>query len=152
MFEHLSDKQREILNVNEGCFVVKACPGSGKTYSVAARIARLLQQYEAELSGIAALSFTNVACEEISQKLKDDFNYPHRLSYPNFIGTLDSFFNQYVFLPYGHLIMGCDERPQLVGEPHAAWTKAKGSKKYRNAGPAGLLRGRPGLLFRLCVL
>lgn len=133
MFEHLSDKQRVILNVDEGCFVVKACPGSGKTYSVAARIARLLTNEQFSGAGIAALSFTNVACEEISQKLKEDFNYPHRLAYPNFIGTLDSFFNNYVFLPYGHLVMECAKRPQLVGEPHGAWTKAKGSKKYRNA-------------------
>jgi len=131
MFDHLSPKQQVILNVNEGCFVVKACPGSGKTYSVAARIARLLHDDESFNAGIAALSFTNVACDEISQKLKEDFHYPHQLSYPNFIGTLDSFFNQYVFLPYGHLIMECGKRPQLVGEPYGVWTKAKGSKRYR---------------------
>jgi hypothetical protein len=134
MFDHLSTKQCIILDIDDGCFVVKACPGSGKTYSVAARISRLLSKEQFSGAGVAALSFTNVACDEITQNLKDDFGYPYRLEYPNFIGTLDSFFNHFVFLPYGHLIMGCAKRPQLVGKPHARWTKAKGSKRYRYAG------------------
>jgi hypothetical protein len=39
MFDILSDTQRKIVFEKEGKFVVRACPGSGKTYSVAARLA-----------------------------------------------------------------------------------------------------------------
>jgi len=105
--------------------VVKACPGSGKTYSVAARLSRLLFDGEFKRKGIAAISFTNVACEEIEKKLYEDFKILTPLGYPHFLGTIDSFINRYIFLPFGHLIMGCIKRPELVGEPFFPWTVKK---------------------------
>ncbi|MGY6545163.1 MAG: UvrD-helicase domain-containing protein [Cyclobacteriaceae bacterium] len=122
MYSHLSDSQNEILNYDTGCVVVKACPGSGKTYSVAARMSKLFSQKEFKHKGIAALSFTNVACEEIADKLKVDFDVKQKIGYPHFLGTLDSFINQYIFMPYGHLVMGCKQRPELVGEPYSTWS------------------------------
>lgn len=122
MYGHLSEKQRAILNYDKGTVVVKACPGSGKTYSVSARISKLLNENNFKRKGIAALSFTNVACAEIEQKLKDDFDIYVPLKHPHFIGTIDSFINTYIFLPFGHLIMKCSIRPVLVGEPHSNWS------------------------------
>lgn len=122
MYSHLSDKQKEILNYNEGCVVVKACPGSGKTYSVAARVSKLLSQKNYTYRGIAALSFTNVACDEISDKLSGDFGIDNRIVYPHFLGTIDSFINQYIFMPFGHLYMKCKQRPELVGAPFSTWS------------------------------
>ncbi|MFO8067361.1 MAG: UvrD-helicase domain-containing protein [Bacteroidales bacterium] len=74
MYRNLSKKQKDILNYGKGEVVVKACPGSGKTYSVAARISRILHNKIFSRKGIAALSFTNVACNEIESKLAEDFN------------------------------------------------------------------------------
>ena len=122
MYSHLSDSQKEILNYDAGCVVVKACPGSGKTYSVAARVSKLLSQKEFKHKGIAALSFTNVACEEIADKLVVDFEVEQKIGYPHFLGTIDSFINQYIFMPFGHLFMGCKQRPELVGEPYSNWS------------------------------
>lgn len=122
MYSHLSDSQKEILNYDNGCVVVKACPGSGKTYSVAARVSKLLSEKEFKHKGIAALSFTNVACDEIADKLFKDFGIENKISYPHFLGTLDSFINQYIFMPYGHLYMNCKQRPELVGEPYSTWS------------------------------
>lgn len=121
MYSHLSDSQKEILNYDAGCVVVKACPGSGKTYSVAARVSKLLLEKEFKHKGIAALSFTNVACDEIADKLVIDFEVEQKIGYPHYLGTLDSFINQYIFMPYGHLFMGCKQRPELVGEPYSTW-------------------------------
>lgn len=125
MYKHLSLQQKQILAYNSGYTVVKACPGSGKTYSVAALISKLIYENDFNRNGIAALSFTNVACEEIIQKLKDDFGIPYNLSYPHIIATLDSFINNFIFLPFGHLIMKCDCPPKLVGSPHYSWTKER---------------------------
>jgi len=112
----LSTKQQEIVDAF-GKVVVKACPGSGKTYSVAARIADKLNKVTFHHKGIAAISFTNTAWKEINDKLASDFNISTPLPYPHFIGTLDSFFNHFVFLPFGHLLMeGCERRPEIVGE------------------------------------
>jgi len=121
MFSHLSDKQREICNFQEGLVVVKACPGSGKTYSVAARIAKLLLNCNFKRKGIAALSFTNVACNEILHKLDQDFGIKFLIDHPHIITTLDSFINQYIFLPFGHLFMHSGRRPILVGDPYSTW-------------------------------
>lgn len=125
MFESLSNIQHDIVFNMSGKFVVRACPGSGKTYCVSARLARLINEWKEEYTGIAAVSFTNVAWKEIEKKYKDEFSSNESIAFPHFIGTLDSFVNQFIFLPFGHLIMHCQKRPILVGEPHSSWT-------YRN--------------------
>ncbi len=117
----LSELQQNIVNAT-GKVVVKACPGSGKTYSVAARIAHFIKNKDFHHNGIAAISFTNTAWKEINEKLTSDFNVNTPLPYPHFIGTIDSFLNQYIFLPFGHLVLGTNQRPNLVGEPHSHWS------------------------------
>lgn len=125
----LSDEQKKIAQFDKGLCVVRACPGSGKTYSVASRIALLLAKNDFNKKGIAALSFTNVAVDEIKDKLSDIFLL-RGIGHPHFIGTLDSFINQFIFLPFGHLVMECPNRPELVGEPHSTWSIKKYAKDY----------------------
>lgn len=125
----LSPKQQKIVEATGNC-VVNACPGSGKTFSVAARIAHLLKNKEFLHQGIVAISFTNTAWEEIEKKLKECFKIDVPLRYPHFLGTIDSFVNKYVFLPYGHLLMGCEQRPVQVGEPHQAWNVKRYDRDY----------------------
>lgn len=125
----LSPKQQIIVEATGNC-VVNACPGSGKTFSVAARIAYLLKTKEFHHQGIAAISFTNTAWEEIERKLKTEFQIDVPIRYPHFLGTIDSFVNKYVFLPYGHLIMKCNQRPIQVGEPHQSWNVRNHERDY----------------------
>src|SRR5699024_4843160 len=108
--------------------VVRACPGSGKTYSISAKFAYLMLNWDDKASGIAVISFTNVAWREIEKQLDSNFETQTPISYPHFLGTIDSFVNKFIFLPFGHLIMGCGCRPTLVGEPHGTWS---GGKYYR---------------------
>lgn len=122
MFETLSHMQRKIVFDKSGKFVVRACPGSGKTFCVSARLARLILGWQKEYEGIAAVSFTNVAWQEIEKKYSEEFQLGDKISFPHFLGTIDSFINKYIFLPYGHLVLKCKCRPTLVGEPHGIWT------------------------------
>jgi len=120
MFERLSDSQRQIVDCPDKRIVVKACPGSGKTFSVTARFARLLSDNNLNRhQGIAIISFTNTACEEIRKNLPK-FGVAN-IGYPHYIGTIDSFINNYIFLPFGHLIMGCNKRPDIVGTEYNPW-------------------------------
>jgi UvrD/REP helicase N-terminal domain/UvrD-like helicase C-terminal domain len=64
------------------------------------------------------MSFTNVAWQEIEAYLSKDFCYPTPIKHPHFLGTIDSFINTYIFLPFGHLVMNCTGRPELTGPPH----------------------------------
>jgi superfamily I DNA/RNA helicase len=121
-YDSLSEKQRDIVFEKTGKFVVRACPGSGKTYSVAARFADQIENWEYKYRGIASISFTNVAWQEVESTLNEVFNVYTPVRYPHFLGTIDSFINRHIFLPYGHLILGCDKRPTLVGPPHGNWS------------------------------
>ena len=121
MFEKLSESQRNIVNCTDSRIIVKACPGSGKTFSVTARLAKLLIANElGRHQGIATLSFTNTACDEIIKGMKKDYNISE-IKHPHYIGTIDSFINNYIFLPYGHLVMRCKERPEIVGTVYNKW-------------------------------
>ncbi len=126
----LTEQQQKVIDYDEGCCVVKACPGSGKTMSVALRIDKLLNTKEFNRTGIAAMSFTNAAADEIKDKLVKHNGEQFSLDHPHFIGTIDKFINTYIFLPFGHLIMGCGKRPEMVGEPYRHWSKGKGERVY----------------------
>lgn len=123
-------KQEKFLDLNKtGKFVVKACPGSGKTTAVTERVYKFIKNWNNKKSGIAVLSFTNIAADEIKEKLeKKERNL--EIGYPHFIGTLDSFFNTYIFLPYGHLVMNCEKRPILVGDPVSHWSSGDYIENY----------------------
>jgi DNA helicase-2/ATP-dependent DNA helicase PcrA len=118
MSRQLTDQQKKIVFEKNGHFVVRACPGSGKTFTVAARLSRLLSEWDKPHQGIAAISFTNVAWEEIEGYLAKDFGVSTPIGYPHFLGTIDSFIDKFIFLPFGHTVMGCYGRPELTGPPH----------------------------------
>lgn len=122
MFESLSDLQRNIVFEKNGKFVVRACPGSGKTYSVSARLSKLISTWKSNYQGIATLSFTNVAWQEIDKHCREQFEIGTGIVFPHFLGTIDSFINNYLLLPFGHLVLKCRKRPILVGEPHGIWS------------------------------
>ena len=130
MFDTLSKTQQQIVFEKSGKFVVRACPGSGKTHSVAARLAHHISNWELEHQGIAAISFTNAAWQEIQRQIAEHFQIEGPIPYPHFIGTIDSFINNFIFLPFGHLVMKCKSRPVLVGEPHGPWTGKFFSEKF----------------------
>lgn len=111
-----TDLQKVIIN-KTGNFVIKACPGSGKTITVAERAKKVITEWKESNKGIAIISFTNVAWQEIEKYLANEIT----ISYPHFLGTIDSFINRYIFLPFGHLIMNCNKRPELVGQPYNDW-------------------------------
>lgn len=100
---------------SRGKTVLNACPGSGKTTAIAHKLGQLISECNQEFgkySGIACLSFTNVAKEEISQKY-NSINI-ERLSYPHLVSTIDSFINQYITLPFYHLLGFKCKRPIIM--------------------------------------
>ena len=130
IFENLSETQRKIVFEKEGKFVVRACPGSGKTYCVAARLAYKISKWKLTHQGIATISFTNTAWQEIERQVTTHFKIKKPIPYPHFLGTIDSFVNRFIFLPFGHLVLGCRNRPVLVGEPHGSWTSKYFSESF----------------------
>lgn len=105
-----------------GKFILRACPGSGKTFTVAMRLADRLRNWKPRHAGIATLSFTNVACAEIQATLALT-GWPGGIRAPHFLGTLDSFIDTFIFLPFGHRVMGSFKRPVLVGFDGQPWSQ-----------------------------
>ena len=76
----LSKEQEEYVN-SSGNIVRIACPGSGKTFSVAEKVKRIMKSWNRMHSGVAVLSFTNVAIDEIRWIVQKEqiIAYPHFL-------------------------------------------------------------------------
>jgi len=78
---------------------VSACPGSGKTTLVVAKLAILARKWPHQTRGICVLSHTNVARQEIQDRLGATAVGARLLSYPHYIDTIHSFANRFLALP-----------------------------------------------------
>ena len=67
--QELSDIQRKVVEWNDGPLLVLARPRSGKTRVLTCRVARLLEQSERERFRVLALTFTNKAAHEMSNRV-----------------------------------------------------------------------------------
>ena len=94
------DVNRRIIIKNIDSVDIQAFPGSGKTTALVAKLAILARKWTLSNSGICVLSHTNVAREEIENRLGNTEVGKKLLSYPHFIGTLHSFFDLYISLPW----------------------------------------------------
>src|SRR5687768_11633567 len=106
----LSDEQRKYVKAS-GKLVLNAGPGSGKTTTVAHKLHFLVDTWTSRFSssaGVACLSFTNVAKNEIANKYRDinGFSLPP----PHIISTIDSFVNTYITLPFAHKLKDIGKR------------------------------------------
>lgn len=84
----------EIIKKDSSCYV-QACPGSGKTTALLAKLVILANKLPfADGRGVCVLTHTNVAIDEIKAKVgpKADVLF----SYPNFFGTIQTFLHKYV--------------------------------------------------------
>lgn len=101
---HFLNDAREVIRCWESTDVL-ACPGSGKTTVLLAKLKLLADRMPFEDgSGICVLSHTNVAVNEIKEKLPA-YN-DKLLNYPNYIGTIQSFVDKFITLPYLNNLTG----------------------------------------------
>ncbi|CAM8662078.1 DEXQc_UvrD domain containing protein [Comamonadaceae bacterium] len=95
------DREEQIhalLHSSNGDF--QAGPGSGKTTLLGAKLALMAARWPYERRGICILTHTNVAREEIERCLRSVPHGERLLSYPHFIGTIQSFVNRFLALPW----------------------------------------------------
>jgi hypothetical protein len=78
----------------------EACPGSGKTTLLVAKLAVLAMRWPHRQQGMCVLSHTNAARNEISAKLSNAAAGVALMRYPHFVGTIHSFVNEYLALPW----------------------------------------------------
>lgn len=93
------DEERVEYIKNFETIDLQAVPGSGKTTALLAKLL-ILETRLPLLSnrGILILSHTNTAVDEIKEKIGK--HCPKLFSYPNFIGTIQSFVDQFLAIPF----------------------------------------------------
>jgi superfamily I DNA/RNA helicase len=109
----LTEEQKKFLSTN-GDVVLHACPGSGKTAVVAQKFMQYLDHWDRAHQGVAVLSFTNVASEEIKRQTYEFSSKAFMVDYPHYVGTLDSFINNFILLRFGYLFLSPYKRPIIV--------------------------------------
>ena len=132
-----TDQQRDAIFAEELEFLLRAAPGSGKTWTSCRRFIWRAANWPHRVGGLALLSFTNAAIREFKTAT---INIGRRdlLSDPNYVGTFDSFVERYVLAPFGHLLTGTTKRPKLFLGPRPGdwsntrlkvWKDGKGGRK-----------------------
>lgn len=93
------DPQRRAFIQSLDTLDVQAVPGSGKTTALLAKLLILERKLPLEGNkGILVLSHTNVAVDEIRERI--GAYCPKLFSYPHFIGTIQSFVDHFLAIPY----------------------------------------------------
>lgn len=108
--KHFDEEQKAVIR----CFEtrdIRACPGSGKTKALLAKLLILSRQMPLEANrGICVLTHTNVAINEI--KSHAHFASQKLFNYPNHFGTIQSFVDKYLAIPA--YILRFNKRPVSV--------------------------------------
>lgn len=90
-------KRKKVIKCLESKDIV-ACPGSGKTTALLAKLAILANKMPLKNNkGICVLTHTNVAIDEITNRL--DKKGKKLFDTPNFFGTFQTFVNQFLAIP-----------------------------------------------------
>ena len=131
-----TDQQREAIFAKELEFLLRAAPGSGKTWTSCRRFMWRAANWPHPVGGLALLSFTNAAIREF-KTATIKLGRRDLLSDPNYVGTFDSFVERYILAPFGHLLTGADKRPKLFPGPRPGdwsntrlkvWKEGKGGR------------------------
>lgn len=93
------DNERKKFIRNLETIDLQAVPGSGKTTALLAKFLILEKHLPfGDGSGILVLSHTNNAVDIIRDKI--GLHCPKLFTYPNYVGTIQSFVNQFLAIPY----------------------------------------------------
>lgn len=126
------DEQRRNIIRCQDSVDINACPGSGKTTLMLAKLILLSGQLPAKSNqGICVLTHTNVAINEIKEKL--GLSDTILFKYPNHFGTIQSFVNKFLAIP-GYAAMFPKKRPSSIDQE---WYNSVIARRYTSWNGAG---------------
>ncbi len=132
-----TNQQKDAIFAEELEYLLRASPGSGKTWTSCRRFIWRGANWSHEVGGLALLSFTNTAIREFHEATIR-VGRRELLSNPNYVGTFDSFVERFIITPFGHLLTKSEARPKLFLSPRPgdwknkklqAWTETANGKR-----------------------
>ncbi len=130
--QSFNDERRAFIRCMESRDVI-ACPGSGKTTALLAKLIILARKMPFESNrGICVLTHTNVAIDEITRRA--DHAADALFRYPNYFGTIQGFVNQFLAAPgykseFEKSIVAIDN-DRFFSELKGPYSQAKGLQKW----------------------
>lgn len=92
-----NEEQKTVIRIWD-TINIQACPGSGKTTTLAAKLMILAEKLPKSFQqGICIITHTNTAVDEIKKKLGNFANFYS--NYPHHFGTIQSFVDKYLAIP-----------------------------------------------------
>ncbi len=105
--DNLSEEQRAIALDSARIKIVRAGPGAGKTRLFVGALQQAMEDWPHRRAGIAALSFTNIAQQEIAKRAGT-------IASPHLTTTIDSFVLRFIIRPFAHLITQRQQGTRLL--------------------------------------
>ena len=132
----LTQEQEAAVSCQQSVFLT-ACPGSGKTRTITAKLGRCIEEVEGSPRAVACITYTNAAVHEIELRVRRSLSLREVWSLD--ISTIHSFCLNNIFRPHAHKleqfrqgfkVIGQDseEFEALVGEARASQGKNFSSK------------------------
>jgi DNA helicase-2/ATP-dependent DNA helicase PcrA len=122
--------QQEKAILDDRSILIVACPGSGKTKTLTYKIAYELSRLRSEREFIVAITYTNIAAEEIKERIELLGVDISQL----WIGTIHSFCLEWILRPYalyldelkfGFRILNAHESEELISKLCAPYKRQK---------------------------
>jgi DNA helicase-2/ATP-dependent DNA helicase PcrA len=114
--DNLSQEQKDIVLDAARIKVVRAGPGTGKTRLFVGALQHAVEHWPHQKAGIAALSYTNVAQQQIAERAG-------HIPPPHLTTTIDGFILRFIIRPFAHLItnnpQGTRLLPAIIAKQHA---------------------------------
>lgn len=120
------DEERIAVLKNLESTDIQACPGSGKTTLLVGKLAILAKKWNSRTQGICVISHTNAARIEIENKLGKSTIGQKLLQYPHFVGTIQTFIQEYLSKPR---LLSKGYPIRLVDEDYVIEKRKKALKK-----------------------
>lgn len=116
----LTPEQREAVE-HDGNLLLTACPGSGKTRVIIAKLLKLADQVLGTPQLIGCITYTNAAVDEIDARLRTYGN--NAIADHCEISTIHAFCLQFVLRPYSWLIPEIPASFQVISRENSAFER-----------------------------
>jgi DNA helicase-2/ATP-dependent DNA helicase PcrA len=105
-----TDEQKRIIDCITN-IVVTAGPGSGKTYTIVEKIAKIIPGLP-DYRGVIAISFTNKASDELKNRCKQRCSDTKK----SFFGTIDKFYISQIIIPFSCHVTGMQPEYKIIDD------------------------------------